>query len=411
MAAISSLLEPVAPAPVAANTPRVAEKSNGKNAGGFEHPAFNKVLKEHSEPPKAEGPKTKETATPATPAAAAAENATASDANAEPAASTPAVAQPTKAAAPPTEPPTQPASPQAIAAKPLKLQALLKAEPAASSETPTLSADAPVLAAVLPEVAAAPSPATAEAAVAAPIHLVAPEAFLRWLDTLKTFTDSAAPTSAATLASTAASSDRLPAPVAALLAAAAPALDALASSATAVTTPPADHTPFGLTVAALNTLPTTASPVAEAARLSTPLAMDTADWPQQLGEQIRWRLGEGIQEARIEISPRELGNVDVRLSMDEQGLRVHLSAEHAKTRELLQSELPRLRESLQQGGVVLADAQVGREAPGRDGARQQDAQNAFKSQHASGHGRDDDGSQVAHVGGWRTRVGLLDDYA
>ena len=37
MAALSPLLEPVAPAPAASNTPRVAEKSQGKNAGGFEH--------------------------------------------------------------------------------------------------------------------------------------------------------------------------------------------------------------------------------------------------------------------------------------------------------------------------------------------------------------------------------------
>lgn len=407
MAAISPLLEPIAPAPAASNTPKVAEKSNGRNNGGFEHPAFNKVLKEHSEPPKAEGPKAKDAAAPASPTPTATE--AVSDATAEAATSAPTAALPPKPTAPTIEPVTRPELPQALAAKPLKLQALLNAEP-----TPATEVEAPVLTAPLPEAVATPSVAAAEPTATTPIHLVAPEAFLRWLDTLKTFSDAAAPEAAVTLSSTAAGADRLPAPVAALLAAAAPAasaLDALAGNAAPVTAQPADHSPFGLTVAALNTLPSTASPVAEAARLSTPLAMDNADWPQQLGEQIRWRLGEGIQEARIEINPRELGAVDVRLSMDDNGLRVHLSAEQAKTRELLQSELPRLRESLQQSGVQLADAQVGREAPGREGARQHGAHGAFKSEHSNGQGRDDDDARVVHVGGWRTRVGLLDDYA
>lgn len=407
MAAISPLLEPIAPSPAASNTPKVAEKSNGRNSGGFEHPAFNKVLKEHSEPPKAEGPKAKDAAAPASPAATE----TVSDPTAEAATSASTAAPPPKPTAPTLEPVTRPELPQALATKPLKLQALLNAEP-----TPATEVEAPVLTAPLPEAAATPSVAATEPTAATPIHLVAPEAFLRWLDALKTFSDSAAPEATLTLSSTAAGADRLPAPVAALLAAAAPAasaLDALAGNAApaTATAQPADHSPFGLTVAALNTLPSTASPVAEAARLSAPLAMDNADWPQQLGEQIRWRLGEGIQEARIEISPRELGAVDVRLSMDDNGLRVHLSAEQAKTRELLQSELPRLRESLQQSGVQLADAQVGREAPGRDGARQHGAHGAFKSEHSHGQGRDDDDARVVHVGGWRTRVGLLDDYA
>lgn len=399
MAAIANVLEPVAPAPPAANTAKAADKNNGKNSGGCEHPAFSKVLKEH-----AAGPKTKVASVPE--ALAVAE--TTSDSTVAPVSSTSTagLSATATATAPLLESVTRPEAPQQSTPKPLKLQTLVQAEPTQATETQAPLTDAPVLTTPLPE-AAAVLPTAAET----PLQLVAPEAFLRWLDTLKTFTDSAAPQSATTLSSTAASADRLPVPVAALLATVAPVIDALTSHTTPAATPPADHTPFGLTVAALNTLPATASPVAEAARLSTPLAMDSADWPQQLGEQIRWRLGEGIQEARIEINPRELGAVDVRLSMDEQGLRVHLSAEHAKTRELLQSELPRLRESLHQGGIVLADAQVGREAPSREGARQHGAHGAFKPEHAPGHGRDDDDARATHVGGWRTRIGLLDDYA
>ena len=138
---------------------------------------------------------------------------------------------------------------------------------------------------------------------------------------------------------------------------------------------------------------------------NTPLVLDSPDWPQRLGEQIQWRLGEGVQEARIEISPRELGTVKLHLSMDESGLRVHLSAAHAETRNLLHNELPRLREVLQQAGVLLADAQVGREAPGQ----QQGRHAASIARHAW---LDDDTELlVGTSSGWHQRRGLLDDYA
>lgn len=144
---------------------------------------------------------------------------------------------------------------------------------------------------------------------------------------------------------------------------------------------------------------------------ASPLAMDQADWPQRLGEQIHWRLGEGIKEARIEISPRELGQIDVRLSMDDSGLKLHLSAAHAQTRELLQSELPRLRESLQQGGVLLTDAQVGREAPGQRQGGHAGQPPMPENARSSRSGERDSDAATSSTTVWRSRKGLLDDYA
>lgn len=153
-------------------------------------------------------------------------------------------------------------------------------------------------------------------------------------------------------------------------------------------------------VAATTTVMATAAPQA-----APPVALDQPDWPQQLGEQIHWRLGEGLREARIEVSPRELGPVDVQLSMDERGLRVQLSASHAQTRELLLSELPRLRECLQQHGVQLADAQVSRDHRGRDAPQQ--------PQHAAHTPMPEDAVDAAATAPsrWLRGTGLLDHYA
>lgn len=135
-----------------------------------------------------------------------------------------------------------------------------------------------------------------------------------------------------------------------------------------------------------------------------PVPMDVPDWPERLGAQIHWRLGAGVQEARIEISPQHLGTVDVHLSMDDAGLRVHLTAAHAQTRELLQNELPRLKELLQQGGVQLADAQVGREPTGRHSRGQpQSVLQSSKGQQSE--------AATSQPISWRRSRGLLDDYA
>ncbi len=251
---------------------------------------------------------------------------------------------------------------------------------------------------------AAPEPAaTTPDAVGLPLAL--PEPSLRWLDVLKEIAHGL-PSRHSADTGLALASLPATAPV--------PAPQVLLDAQTAVLPPdfstlsaaPSPLPPAALLVQppVLVSNPVIAPPPVPAA---PPLVMDSPDWPQQLGEQIQWRLGVGIQEARIEISPRELGAVDVRLSVDDKGLSVHLTAAHVQTRELLQNELPRLREALQQGGVLLADAQVGRESPGRESSRQP------TPTAARGTPGDDPDTQplTPRVGGWRRRNGLLDDYA
>lgn len=250
-----------------------------------------------------------------------------------------------------------------------------------------------------------------EPAVPALLTAAPPEQFLQWLDAVKDFQDQRPEQARAKppgpMPALIKDAGGLPAPIPAApgnatadsLSAATPLLTATAPPLGSPPTAPSNL--FVLMPPATAVAATAAQPVPASL---PPVMMDTPDWPQRLGEQIHWRLGEGVQEARIEISPRELGTVDVHLSMNDSGLRVHLSAAQAQTRELLQNELPRLREILQQAGVQLADAQVGREAPGRDTAR-----NRTQGQGA-GKTRDEDDS-FAVKPAWRRSNGLLDDYA
>jgi flagellar hook-length control protein FliK len=136
-----------------------------------------------------------------------------------------------------------------------------------------------------------------------------------------------------------------------------------------------------------------------------PVMLQQPQWPEQLGEHIQWRLADGVQEARIEVHPPALGPIEVQLQLDDGSLKVHLSASHAETRALLQGELPRLREVLQQSGLTLAEAAVGRD-PGRSPPPPPPRSARRGETGVSESGEVGDTSST-----WLRRRGLIDDYA
>ena len=77
--------------------------------------------------------------------------------------------------------------------------------------------------------------------------------------------------------------------------------------------------------------------------------------PEQLGQRVLWMQQAGVQLARLQVHPLELGPIDIALDQRDGAISVSMTAQHPATRELLESHLPRLREQLAQDG-----AQVGR---------------------------------------------------
>jgi hypothetical protein len=63
----------------------------------------------------------------------------------------------------------------------------------------------------------------------------------------------------------------------------------------------------------------------------------------------------GAKQFDIQLSPAELGRVDVRLSLDGSGnAQAHLAADRPETLQLLQSNAPTLTRALQDSGVQVA---------------------------------------------------------
>ena len=152
--------------------------------------------------------------------------------------------------------------------------------------------------------------------------------------------------------------------------------------------------------------PTSSSAVAAAATpplgMTLAASMNQPGWERAMGERVVWMVRNNLQLAQIQLNPRDMGPIDVRLSVNQdQQATVSFVASNAVTREALEASLPRLREMFQDAGIQLTDSEVSQHQQQGDGRTQQQGGPKVAQQGADGSEVHDDESiqeGVAHVG-------------
>ena len=81
-------------------------------------------------------------------------------------------------------------------------------------------------------------------------------------------------------------------------------------------------------------------------------------WGKVVSSRVVWMAQEGIQQAALRLNPGSLGSIDVKLSMQNELVNISFVTHSATTRDALEQALPKLRESLDEKGLELADADV-----------------------------------------------------
>lgn len=109
------------------------------------------------------------------------------------------------------------------------------------------------------------------------------------------------------------------------------------------------------------TASTTASLAPTAPPITTPVG--DAQWPDAVAESIVWSAGQQLQEALIQLTPDDMGLLEIHIRIEDDITHVQFQAAHALTREALQNALPQLAPLLAQQGLKLGDAQVGSQTP------------------------------------------------
>ncbi|MCW8919385.1 MAG: flagellar hook-length control protein FliK [Gammaproteobacteria bacterium] len=133
------------------------------------------------------------------------------------------------------------------------------------------------------------------------------------------------------------------------------------------------------TAAPLDTLTPTLAPLAGQGAgnpLATPapvamtlaMPMSQPNWGGAVAERVVWMTNANIQEAEIQLNPRELGPIGIRITVNNEQTHVSFVAQNAATREALEAALPRLREMLNENGLQAGNTDVSQHSfRGREG--------------------------------------------
>lgn len=101
--------------------------------------------------------------------------------------------------------------------------------------------------------------------------------------------------------------------------------------------------------------------------LQVPLS--SPDWGEVAARRLVWMATNGVRAAQLQLNPRDLGPVDVQINLNKDQASIHFSSSHAMVREILEANLPRLREMFEGEGVNLLDVNVSDQSfAGRNGS-------------------------------------------
>lgn len=119
--------------------------------------------------------------------------------------------------------------------------------------------------------------------------------------------------------------------------------------------PPGEATSFatGLTVAAQQ------RGISTEVQTTTAKPTHSEAWPQQFSEKIVWMAKNDQQTAQINITPPQLGPVQITLNLNGDSANVLFASPHAEVRQAIESSLPQLREMLASAGISLGESNVG----------------------------------------------------
>ncbi|AJA45886.1 flagellar hook-length control protein FliK [Frischella perrara] len=100
------------------------------------------------------------------------------------------------------------------------------------------------------------------------------------------------------------------------------------------------------------------SVVANSPIISLPVAVDQPQWQESLAQQIILFKRHNIEQAEIRLHPEELGSLQIKLSMHDGKMQLHMAAAVGVVKGILESALPYLRTYLAEQGIELQQTEV-----------------------------------------------------
>lgn len=89
-----------------------------------------------------------------------------------------------------------------------------------------------------------------------------------------------------------------------------------------------------------------------------PHAVQDPAWSDAFGQRVALLAQQGTQTATLQLNPPELGPIQVRIAMSEQGAKVEFNTSQQTTSDLIETAMPRLAAALEHQGLRLDDSRV-----------------------------------------------------
>ncbi len=106
------------------------------------------------------------------------------------------------------------------------------------------------------------------------------------------------------------------------------------------------------------------------------LNLQQQDAAGQLRERVQLMVRQNIQVAEIRLDPAELGQMQIRINLQQEQASVQFIVQQQQAKELLEQQMPRLRDMLQQQGIQLGEGQVQQQSRQQQDAEQRQRANA-----------------------------------
>ncbi len=91
--------------------------------------------------------------------------------------------------------------------------------------------------------------------------------------------------------------------------------------------------------------------------LATPLHQ-AQQWGDEVGQRIRWMVGNQVHAAELRINPPQLGPIEVRVSVQNDQMNITFLSQNALARDALEDAIPRLRDMMNQQGYASVNVDV-----------------------------------------------------
>jgi Flagellar hook-length control protein FliK len=83
-----------------------------------------------------------------------------------------------------------------------------------------------------------------------------------------------------------------------------------------------------------------------------------SSWGDEIGDRVKWLIGQNVQTARLSLNPPQLGPIEVKITVQNDQMNIMFTAHHAAVRDALESAVPRLREMFGDSGLNLVDVDI-----------------------------------------------------